>query len=419
MHSEIEIENLRSVYSEIKQYLNSHKKIWEQEVIQSYPNYQAAFDLSFIKSLLCYSDEELFKLSQLPRFNLIEIPTFLKEFDNLRDKIDSVIKINIFPDKAIEDKLPVHAFQNLNNKKRHEHLRIFNLLNSFKLIPTDKTVVDFCGGAGYLARNLAYYFNTSSTFVDINKELILRGHKRSQNYVPHEAKPLKSINLDILKSTSLEEIKNGSPFIGIHACAHLTDELIKIAVKKEAEWLLAVGCCYYKTEDTNYSISSFDKFNFSIESLVNASRGHDLSLKNFLFSQKVKRKRYLLHILLKKYLDTDFIAVGNCSSELYDESFETYANNRLEFLFGSGIKNKHQDSIKKIVNDEQEQLEVELLIRCNFIRTYFQELLEAIIAFDRMAYLLENNYEAHAVRLFDKNISPRNIAILGLKLTTT
>ena len=45
----------------------------------------------------------------------------------------------------------------------------------------------------------------------------------------------------------------------------------------------------------------------------------------------------------------------------------------------------------------------------------FQPLLEALVTFDRVAYLLEREIEADVVALFDDAISPRNLAIVGHK----
>lgn len=394
-------------------FLNGNRNIWEREVIQNSHNDVEVFNNSFVNSLIEFRDEELFNFVSTLDSTLKNKPDYLSNLDNLIHEFDTKITL---PYSAISESiLPIQSNQNIKDKKRHELSNIYNFLSLKEKIPSIDLVIDYCGGAGYLSRNLAYYYSTKCLSIDIDNNLQERGIKRSKNFIPEEACSFTLEQLDIKKhANDISILPEFAPSIAIHSCGDLLDSAILNSIKRKASWILGIGCCYYKTENPIYNSSNFFKkydFKFTQESLVLASSGNNYCFSNFTHSLKVKRYRYLLHILLNKHFGLEFISVGNCQKREYYDSFFNYAYNRLSHLYGEDKAIELQALIKEVSESVEYHKQVEIMIRKNCIRSKFSRLLEILIAIDRVLFLKENNYQTEIYQIFSPSLSPRNIAI--------
>ena len=410
------VKQLRFLYSHLAKFLNDTRGVWGKEVIQNYPNYSVPFNSYKIEELLSLSEIDLFKYAPQTAEKLL-----LKDSVNFYLETEELLKtlLQSWDYHPIRN-LPIQAYQNLTPKKRHELSYLCDFLEMRNLIPSKHKIVDFCGGAGYLSRTLAFYFQTKTLSLDNDLELQERGKQRHSKFIPVGAEQLEIKNLDLLSNDIdlIETTTLNSPFIGIHACAHLLDSMLIKACQSNAPWILGVGCCYYKSTDTNYHLSQFAKnlnFNFSSESLLLASRGHDVNFESFEFSLKVKRYRYLTHILLKNYYGIEFRALGKAAPSTYSEPYINFALEKLPIALGRNLTDDDISIIHQVELREDYKIEVARMIICNFIRTSFAKKVELLIAIDRALFLAENGYEVELVELFEPTTSPRNIGIFGTK----
>jgi hypothetical protein len=414
-------ENRKKRYLALRTFLTSYEPIWSTEVIHDVANGLEHYPETWVAHILQLNEEELFILSNSASL-LEKLPPDFNQF------LNSIQSLTLLPDffknridfEKAENILPPPAYQNLTPKKKHEINRVFHFLKSQNSLPSQSEVIDFCGGAGYIARTLSHFFDTPSLSVDFDIALQKRGAHRTTSFIPKQKKEIQFKNLDLLsefKKIKLE-FKDASPFLGIHTCAHLSDVQLRLSKELSSHWTLNVGCCYFKTRDSTYQLSDFAKNNpmhYTTFSLFLAARGHETLLETFLISQKVKKYRFLLHLFLRDNFDIDFTPVGSIPIHAYKTSFEEYALSRLAYLKEENIIPiiPSRSSLEKFSNDASIIRTIKRMLACNFIRSHFSRPLELSIALDRAIFLDENNFEVAIGTLFDPTISPRNIGLFG------
>lgn len=403
--------------SQLIEYLNLHRSIWEKEVLQDYPSSNEKYDTDFLLHLANESPETQYEFTKNAYLLPVDrLPQYIVELEKHIHTFNTEISSRYTPSDITE--LPIHSFQNVKEKKRHELINIFGLLKNEGKIPSENIIVDYCGGAAYLARNLAYYFNTQTISVDIDNTLQERGKEKSRKYIPHGATEYDTLHADLTKECNVM-LPDESPSIILHACGNLLDAAILNSINRSASWILAIGCCYYKMRNPMFpDYGSTISFEFSPESLVLASRGHDQNLSSFYFSQQVKKYRYLLHILLHTHLKVECPSVGECKKVMYMSSFSTYANNRIQTIFGDSFAAQSKEAILEIENNKSSQNEVLLLLAKNLIRSKFSRLLEIVIALERKRQLQSYGYDVRIFQLFNTYISQRNIALWATRPDT-
>lgn len=394
---------------ELIKFLSINQDLWDKEIIYQYPDYKAPFKDSWIDYLVSLEIGDLYSLL-----------FFEAEGDaplDLRELIDSIKNFQQTPlAENYGELFPSLAYQFMTEKKRHEVNQIIGYLRDREVLPSELGIIDFCGGAAYLGRSLALYCDSKVLSIDIDDALQKRGEIRAKELSP------KSTNLSFTKLNVLENLSTlisssprGTSTIGIHTCAHLSDAQIEASRQLESRWIFNVSCCYYKTDDTSYAFSSLSKqsgFKLSKESLLLAARGHDTNYESFTFSISVKKYRYLLHVYTKDVLGLDFIAMGGLSHTDYEKPFHEYAKERLKTVLNLEIP---ESELKDFSHNQTNLQKVQEMIACNTFRTIFSRLIEKYIALDRAVYLEELGYQVSLLEIFDRKISPRNLAILAIK----
>jgi hypothetical protein len=412
-------------YLQIYEFLESFKGIWQTEVIHDDTRTFPAYPEHWVNSIEHFPDDILFILHQSETYQK-QLPECLRSF------FSSVCQLTMLPSFAENDVaspsseaqrfFPPPAYQNLTPKKSHEIDRVFSYLLSEKHLPYDSSTIDFCGGAGYIARTLAYFCSSPSISVDYDKALQQRGQLKHQRYIPQNARKIDFIHLDLLSEyPSLHaHFPLRAPVIGLHTCAHLSDVQLALSVDLESAWTFNVGCCYFKTDKNAYTLSSFAReypVPYTGFSLFLAARGQETSLEDFIFSQRVKRFRFLLHLFLEKEYGLGFHAVGSVPDSFYNNDFFSYAGSRLASLQSKNIINKlpSEKTLSAFLKDQAIQNIAHKMRMCNFLRSRFSRVLELAIALDRAIYLDENDFLVSIGEIFSMQVSPRNIAIFGTR----
>lgn len=387
-----------------------------------------------------YPDKWLFEIEKLTDSELYNIKEYsinkqneLKDSNSFFHHIIELSRLSALPKVSIqverrdilgntcESKVfPASAYQNLDTKKSHELEEVFSYLKNNKVLPNENTVIDFCGGAAYIARTLAYYFKTKSLSVDYNEELQKRASLRNLRFVPKESAELNYLSIDLLSDINIikNKIPNNSPIIGIHTCGELANSQLTLSSKLKSSWTFNVGCCYFKTKNPELLLSNHARnnpLNLTPNALFLATRGHEFSFKDYLFSKRVKEHRYLLHLFLKSEFDLPFKSVGSVSKKLYEKDFIEYAIDRLKHLYNENLISSipAESSLKNFIAKQETKNNLNYMISCNFIRSHFSRIIEVAIILDRALYLEENDFEVNLGEIFNPSLSPRNIAIFG------
>lgn len=403
-------------FDQIASLLKTHKNIWFNEVIQSYPEVINYYKREWIDQLAKLDDKALWALDCQSDLSQVPSGTF-------RDELEKVSKLSEIKKREVGDlgDLCDRAFNKVKLKKRHEILTLAKILEEIQRDHPFSHLVDIGGGVGHLARIMAHYKGVECISLDINSEFQEFGKQRLEKYPkPDDAKEVTFITHDFscnLTSSETKEIFTKDSFsLGLHTCGPLANRHLDVVLKNDTRGLINFGCCYNRldvNEDTN--ISQKAKNNallLSPYSLTLACRGHDgMDFKDFLHKKKVKSYRYGLQLLLMdKFSEKELIPVGDAHHSLYQESFSTYVLNRL-----AGIEYSHKLSASEIedfykLTKTSKILEELFLI--NIIRWRFGRLLEVYILLDRVLYLQEQGRTPELFQLFDLSLSPRNIAIL-------
>lgn len=394
---------------ELIKFLSINQDLWDKEIIYQYPDYKAPFNDSWIEYLVSLEIRDLYSLLFFEAEG--EAPL------DLRELIGSIKNYQHTPAAINYGELfPSLAYQFMTEKKRHEVNQIIGYLRDREVLPSESEIIDFCGGAAYLGRSLALYCDTKVLSIDIDDALQRRGEIRAKDLSP------KSTNLSFTKLNVLDNLSSlidgfskGTSTIGVHTCAHLSDAQIEASRQLDASWIFNVSCCYYKTDDMSYAFSEVSKqsgFKLSKESLLLAARGHDTSFESFEFSISVKKYRYLLHVYTKDVLGLDFVAMGGLSHADYEKPFYEYAKERIQTVLNLDVP---ELELQEFSQNETNLQKVQEMIACNTFRTIFSRLIEKYIALDRAVYLEELGYQVSLIEIFDRKISPRNLALLALK----
>lgn len=399
---------LKTELVSIIDFLKQTQGYWDREIIYDYPNYKTPFKESWITHLSRLDLRSLYAFQRIEP--IANLPGDLRDLCAHVENLQRVDRIKVYPEA-----LPQLAYQFMTEKKKHEISQVVGFLAEQNLLPSSESVIDFCGGAGYLGRMLASYFDCQCVSVDIDSSLQDRGRSRAEKLKSGISKSLKFVKADVLDHIDVlgKSLPQRSNTIGVHTCAHLSDLQFELSTKLNSQWIFNVSCCYFKTNDPRYTFSQIAKqsnFELSRESLLVAARGHDTDFESFEYAMHVKRYRYLLHMFMRDVLGEDFIAMGGLRKKDYAKSFSEYAAERLETVLNLKIT---QAELVAFEADRVNKTMVNEMIACNSFRTLFSRLVEKYIALDRAVYLSELSYDVRIFEIFDSRVSPRNIGILA------
>lgn len=409
--------NYRQRFLEISEFLNTHKKLWEGEVILHYPEITQNYPKDWIEMLESLDEETLWKVDCLSDFNLIgdsEMGQWMSEIHQLA-KVDPIV-----PPKT-ED-LPDWAFNKVKGKKRHEILILSEVFKDLQQKKPFSHLVDIGGGVGHLARVMAHYKGIDCISLDINEEFQTLGQKRLEKYPrPDGAKDVKFITHDFTNALEQDMTKaiftKDSFSLGLHTCGPLALRHIDCAIQNQTRGLLNFGCCYNRLNpETDINISDFSKENgisgMDVFTFTLASRGHaSMNLEDFKHKKRVKEYRYALHLYFYKELGIkEMIPVGDSHHREYWGAFSKYAMKKIEKLEMETSWNV-QD-FEDFYHSNEIQRDLSHLFMANIIRWQIGRVLELYLLLDRAIYIEERGMNVELRQFFDENLSPRNIGLL-------
>ncbi|KAG5676349.1 hypothetical protein PVAND_006191 [Polypedilum vanderplanki] len=395
--------------------------------------------------------------------------------ENLEDKLyltaDELMqefqRINI--PKA--ESLNINVREFMKEKKNHEVEAAAKIIGTMsKSRDQEKLiVVEYGDGKGYLTTRLSLEYNLKTLGIDGNvnntleaeirnekltkiwKHLVKKGAERSNVKSPiiDETKlnpnNYKTISSLIYADTNLNKlVENAFPdqdiselcLIGLHACGNLSSNSLKHFVSNDKiKLLMNVSCCYNllfeeftidyfnnkerkidKENDYGFPLSDFlrkKKYSIgrnarmlatqSMERIVHQVNRPDESLYHRAIFEKVLRERF------RKGKEIHVFTLGKIRRVKNLEDYLRRACERLEITY-----DLTPEELEKL---EKEHLyDKELMTFHYFVRLLYARTIETIIHLDRYLYLLENNIKhVYLVRIFDSVISPRNLAIVGIK----
>ncbi|EQC47857.1 methyltransferase domain protein [Bacteriovorax sp. BSW11_IV] len=415
--------NYRDRFIKISNFLRPLAPLWQDEILNTYPDSLQHYPQSWIDTLCALNEDELYQVDIKDNFESIT-KTELGQWLNQIKALCQIERIEL-SSHSPKEALPPYAFHKVKAKKQYEIKIIGDFIEALDEQRRPQKLIDIGGGVGHLARIMAHYYNLETTSIDCNEEFQQIGRERLKKYpAPKGAKTLSYINLlfgpegDDNQLRPLFDDKTLS--LGLHTCGPLALAHFRTNFKYQTKSLINFGCCYSRmSASRDVNVSHFAKENpleFNEYTLALASRGHNsMTMQDFKLKRQVKNYRYTLHFFLKKYFpEKTFLSVGEVLTKEYRYPFSQYAKGRMDHL-GIDSSAFSDEELDSFYSDSERQKELDQIFVANVIRWQLGRICELYILLDRCLYLEENDHDVVMKEFFSDDISPRNIGIYANK----
>ncbi len=411
---------LKSQALALRDFINRYTLMWNDEIMNEYPESIAHYPPEWIALLDSLSADELHAIDCKIIVPAIENTSFAHFMQEAID-LSALPIIPESPEIPLED----WAFNGVKKKKRHEIQKIVPRLKAVQDQAHFKYVVDIGGGVGHLSRVLSHYHAIPSISLDRDPNFQKIGAHRLQKYRRIDgSQDVTFVNLTFgepgQKKLLNDVFKPESFSLGLHTCGPLANILIQNSIDHHTKGLLSFGCCYHRLNpETDFPLSDFyKKENFTklnLFALSLATRSHaQMERDVYETKERVKYYRYALHLFLMKHFNNKYFTdVGEVHIRTYWNPFADYIRSRLVEL-----KLEHSftdEDFEKFYHDPALQKELRTMWICNLIRWQLGRVLEVYLLIDRCLYLQEQGYDVEIEQYFTESLSPRNIGILALK----
>ncbi|XP_005182182.1 methyltransferase-like protein 25B [Musca domestica] len=343
-----------------------------------------------------------------------------------------------------------HVFnKGVKPKKRHELESMASLCKQICQENPVDFVVDFGAGLGHLARNLGYAYNIKVCCLEMQSKLNKQAYEMDENmeklkkkYVPDipSQKPEHvdlCLTADMNPEEFLETIERSMRIenkdytfgiIGLHPCGDLGAILMRMFLKcKQAKFLNFVGCCYMKLStaecraaDCGYPLSNYLRSNNTRSTLSYEAREischaielyHErLSLKDYEYLKVHSFRAATERIIVKHYPELRHTRLSSVK-HLPDMSFSDYFYKAVKGLPCSTIPLCDLNTC----TTQNDLFHWKNIVIFYTLRLFFAPLIESVILYDRMLFLMENGCHVQINAIFDPRLSPRNHITTALK----
>ncbi|MBC7660733.1 MAG: methyltransferase [Chitinophagaceae bacterium] len=401
--------NSEARYRALISFLLRHQSIWFQSILQNWPASQEAYPeawLAWIEGLdaddqRAFGDEQ--RVEGMPT-DLLALLRTCAEFCEW----NQLLEMHRLDDLDI---------QGLNLKKQHEIQRLLPLLA--REAGGIKHAVDIGGGMGHLARLCVKTFGW--TFHSIDKDAVLQEKgrwwlKRSRGL---DREKLRFVNATFSDQAApdIDRLfaEPSTLSLGLHTCGPLA--LSQFQKSLESRTLVNFGCCYDKmdrTRDLNQSRTAKElNLPWSQAALFLATRSRKgMTDEEFTLLKRVNAYRFSFDLYIRQqWPELGFVIAGDAPKALYLGSFATYALDRITHL-----KLDHEptgDVLESFYRSPSIQKEATAIFAAHLIRNLFARPLEIAILLDRALWLEEHGFAVELLQVFDRQLSPRNIALVA------
>lgn len=392
-------------FHKLHSFLESYQAIWENEIMLLYPNGFDIYPKHLIEEISLIENQVDLEKRSLKKLKLSkELFSFL----------NTINELTAIPSKVVTpfEKKDRNTFLRISEKKQYEIKRILPLVEKLKKEHKLTGLIDIGGGVGLMAQVISSELKLKVTSIDREKDFQQSGVSRQEKYLKSDDH-ITYLNFDLAKNKDdfYHLIDETKMTLGLHTCGPLSVFQIDASINNKAA-CLNFPCCYHKLTCDDVNISSLAKrtpLKLNSYALTLAARAHQKYDEKALDQKyRVKFYRYTMHFLLKEFFDQDkIVGLGNSRIELYSKPFSVYASEQFSRL-----------KLSSPLDDEQlngyfsEKIPLLTKMRAmGVFREALGRVLEVYILVDRILYIQDHGIKADLHKVFDEEISPRNLAI--------
>jgi hypothetical protein len=437
------MERKSSDFQKIHEFLMPYEKIWQNEVMESYPHFDHYYEEEWVNELMELSEDELYKFEGCHDYSVIKGESFRDFLNKIIElsAINPLLPINLMEKNLQElakEKFQKHTFVGMKPKKVHEITSICQFLSEYShVVGSAEKIFDWGGGKGLLANTLSEVFDKKVMSFDANISLQEMGKiKADKNSLKLKVPVERTKNVELIhiyindSGEVFDQLKfyyseQTNLTVGLHCCGSLSLNQIKffstLPLKTSRNYLLNFGCCYYKIKSSDAFLSQKAlklKSYLTSEALTLATRAHgSYTEKEFSFRYKVKFFRFgIYHFLYQNLPHLKSRALGFTEGKFYHGRFQDYVYEQFKkFNFSDQESLMNAELAAQDFSKTSTQLTIKRMFVCGIIRGLFGRLLEKYYLLDKVIFLEENQCQSQLGILFDENLSPRNIGIWALK----
>jgi SAM-dependent methyltransferase len=333
---------------------------------------------------------------------LPNVPTGLSE---LASSVRSLSRMPSLDTLASEH---AHDFRGVSWRKQQQLSALLGALPALAIAAT--RIVDVGAGSGHLTRLSARHFSREALGLERNPERVAHASSRERANVNGEFSA---------RFTLVDALRDGIALsstdlaIGLHACGELGDALVRAAAAQGAD-LVLVSCCLQKISTPERAPLSraaarlsLYKDTLGLSNLSSQAIGVETSIEH---TMQARRARYALRQLLRaRGLE---ISPGAEMHGLNRRRAHTgFAEIAARSLAFRGLAVASTEELARI-----EQLatpEFDAIRRLSLPRDMLARVIELAVVLDRAAHLAEHGYAVRVATLFDRAVTPRNIALFA------
>ena len=324
---------------------------------------------------------------------------------SLRDLARRVTVSVAVPDlgsRTLEDQL------RMTSVRERKRIQVFALVAALRQIAQRKArVVDVGCGAGHLTRTVAERWGRGALGVERNHDLIEQARTLA------ELANVQFQELDVFQGEL--KLEPDDFVVGLHACGEVADVALQAAVSANAS-VAFVSCCLQKLRgDTRVPLSRLGEARglamgrdvLGLSNLSSRQQGVEVSLEETMGARRV---RHALRLLLQSrglQLEPGDEMRG-LNRRRARHGLESIAPDALSMR---GLPPATPAELHECEHRAREQFEV--IRRLSLPRNLLARLVECAIVMDRAAFLRENGYEVAVATVFDEEVSPRNLVVVG------
>lgn len=304
------------------------------------------------------------------------------------------------------------ALRAVPERKRHQLAALLGAVET--MAEHAGRIVDVGAGSGHFTRLAAARFERETVGIERNAERVAAAEARAEEHVGQgESGPARARFVEVDACREALAFEAADLAVGLHACGGLGDRLVQSAAEAGCDVAL-VSCCLQKIETSARAPLSRAGAGFALRretlgltNLTSQPRGVETTIEATIAARQARHA--LIHLLRARGLE---VAPGEemrginrrrAHAGLADIAARALALRGLAAPTPAEIHHHEQAAHGRYA----------VVRRTSLPRNMLARLVEIAVVLDRAAALTESGHHARIATLFDRSVTPRNLALFA------